>query len=55
MLFFNGPFPPNDPQYGWNGEFDGRPMNAGVYVFSAEVEFVDGRTELLKGEVMLLR
>ncbi len=55
MLYFNGPFPPNDPQYGWNGEFEGRPMNSGVYVFSAEVEFVDGRTELLKGEVMLLR
>jgi gliding motility-associated-like protein len=55
MLFFNGPFPPNDPQYGWNGEFNGRPMNAGVYVYAAEVEYVDGRTELVKGEVMLMR
>ncbi|MBX2928353.1 MAG: gliding motility-associated C-terminal domain-containing protein [Saprospiraceae bacterium] len=55
MLFFNGPFPPNDLQYGWDGEFNGRPMNAGVYVFAAEVEYVDGRIELIKGEVMLMR
>ncbi len=55
LLFSAGPFPPNDPSLGWNGEFDGRPMNAGVYVFFAEVEYLDGRTEVFKGDVALMR
>jgi large repetitive protein len=55
MLFQNGPFPPNDPLYGWDGRFKGRLMNAGVYVYAAEVEFFDGRLETLSGEVTLMR
>jgi gliding motility-associated-like protein len=55
QLFEAGPLQPNQPTLGWDGTFRGSPMGPGVYVFYAEVEFVDGVTELVKGEVLLLR
>lgn len=48
-------FQPNDPVYGWDGSHRGRLLNAGVYVFTAEVEFIDGETVLYKGDVLLVR
>ena len=46
---------PNDPSLGWDGTYRGQAMNAGVYVYYLEVTFVDGRTEVFKGDVALLR
>lgn len=48
-------FQPNDPTYGWDGTHRGELMNGGVYVYMAEIEFVDGVTELFKGDVLLMR
>ncbi|MCB9285731.1 MAG: gliding motility-associated C-terminal domain-containing protein [Lewinellaceae bacterium] len=48
-------FPPNDPTYGWDGTHRGELMNGGVYVYMAEIEFVDGVVELFKGDVLLMR
>jgi gliding motility-associated-like protein len=48
-------FQPNDPTYGWDGLFNGTEMNAAVYVFYAEVEFIDGWVEVIKGDVILMR
>ncbi len=48
-------FNPNDPVYGWDGTHRGRLLNAGIYVFTAEVEFIDGETILYKGDVLLVR
>ncbi len=48
-------FQPNNPAYGWDGSHRGELMNGGVYVYLAEVEFVDGVTELFRGDVLLLR
>jgi len=48
-------FLPNDPAYGWNGTHKGQLMNPGVFVYWAEIEFVDGSTELYKGDVTLMR
>lgn len=39
----------------WDGQFQGQPMPSGVYVYIAEVLFLDGSTEVLGGEVLLLR
>lgn len=55
LLFFNGPFQPNVESYGWDGEFKGKPMNSGVYVYFAEIEFADGQVETFKGDVSLVR
>jgi gliding motility-associated-like protein len=48
-------FFPNDPAFGWDGNHRGEPMNPQVLVWYAEVEFVDGRVEILKGDVTLVR
>lgn len=48
-------FYPNDPGSSWDGKFNGHPMNPGVFVFVAEIEFIDGITEIFKGEVVLLK
>jgi gliding motility-associated-like protein len=55
QLFETGPIPLNQPDLGWDGTFKGEEMNPGVYVFYAEVRFLDGLTEVVKGEVLLMR
>ena len=47
-MYENGPFPPNDPLFGWDGRFKGQKMNAGVFVYFAEVQFIDGRRKFLR-------
>lgn len=48
-------FPTNLESSGWHGDFRGDPMNPGVFVWTAEVEFIDGQVVFLKGDVTLLR
>ena len=48
-------FQPNNPAYGWDGYFRGEPMNPAVFAWFAEIEFIDGRTELFEGDVTLVR
>ena len=54
-IFENNNFQPNQETEGWNGLFGREKMMSGVYVYFAEVEFVDGHRELYKGDVTLLR
>ena len=46
---------PNDPSLGWDGTYRGQAVNSGVYVYYLEVTFVDGRREVIKGDVALVR
>jgi gliding motility-associated-like protein len=46
---------PNYPAYGWDGTFLGNPMNMGVFVYYIKVRYFDGKTEILKGDVTLMR
>lgn len=55
MFFERTNFAPDDSGNRWDGKFQGQPLNAGVYVFMAEIEFVDGITEVFKGDVILLK
>lgn len=55
MIFERTNFQPNDPNYGWGGDWRGQPANTGVYVYLVEITFVDGQTEVFKGDVTLLR
>jgi hypothetical protein len=48
-------FLPNDPAYSWDGRHRGREMNPAVFVWLAEVEFIDGEVVLFKGDVTLVR
>lgn len=54
-LYEAADFAPNDPTYGWDGNFRGEPMNAGIYVYYAEIETITGQQLLLKGELTLMR
>ena len=53
-VFANSNFFPNDPTAGWDCTFRGQPLNAAVFVYFMEVEFIDGETVLFKGDVMLM-
>lgn len=44
-----------DFERGWDGRVNGELMNSGVFVYVAEIVFLDGRTEIVKGDVMLMR
>ncbi len=48
-------FPPNDPAYGWNGKHRDEFLNTAVFIWFAEIEFVDGKVELYEGDVTLFR
>lgn len=48
-------FPPNDLNAGWDGRYRGKPMDPAVFVWFAEVEFIDGNVELFAGDVLLTR
>lgn len=54
-VFEQTKFDPNDEPMGWNGTLDGQPLNPGVFTWKAEIEFIDGRVELLYGDVVLVR
>jgi len=48
-------FQPDDPAAGWDGSHRGELMDASVFVWFAEVEFTDGTSQVLKGDVVLVR
>lgn len=48
-------FSPNDPSYGWNGKFEGKPLNESVFTYILQVEFLDGWQEQYTGSVALIR
>jgi hypothetical protein len=48
-------FLPNNPEYAWNGTVRGQKGQPGVFVWAAEIEFLDGQTELFEGDVTIMR
>ncbi|MDF1864377.1 MAG: hypothetical protein P1U70_06065 [Saprospiraceae bacterium] len=40
---------------GWDGTFKNEEMPAGVYIWHLNVEFVDGRKEMMTGQTTLIR
>lgn len=55
MVFTDTNFQPNDPAHGWNGRLRGQLMTPAVFVYYAEIELIDGRVLLYKGDVTLVR
>ncbi len=45
----------SDGTTGWNGDYKGKPVDAGIYVYTINVAFEDGSSLLLNGDVMVLR
>ena len=48
-------FEPNDPAFGWDGTHRGQLMNPAVFAWFAEIEYLNGRREIFKGDVTLTR
>lgn len=45
----------NNEIAGWNGHVNGKTLDAGVYIYVVEVNFIDGSTEMMTGDVTLVR
>jgi gliding motility-associated-like protein len=55
ILYQASLFLPNDPSFAWDGTSRGQLMNPGVYVYKFNVTYVDGKEEVLTGNVTLIR
>ncbi len=54
LVYASDDVPIDDVSDSWDGYIRGRLGNSGVYVWTAEVELVDGSIELLTGDVTIL-
>ncbi|MFK8008406.1 MAG: PKD domain-containing protein [Saprospiraceae bacterium] len=52
-VFAQEDFQPNDPQFGWDGTLNGKPMNPAVFVWYLEVELINGKKYICQGDVTL--
>ncbi|MBI1225446.1 MAG: T9SS type B sorting domain-containing protein [Bacteroidetes bacterium] len=48
-------FSPNDPDAGWDGLSKNKPADPGTYLYTMNVEFIDGEIILFSGEVNLMK
>jgi gliding motility-associated-like protein len=39
----------------WDGTYKQKPCNSGIYAYQARVEYIDGKTEVLTGNITLIR
>ncbi|MEO7174871.1 MAG: gliding motility-associated C-terminal domain-containing protein, partial [Saprospiraceae bacterium] len=46
LVFESLDFDPNDTTQGWDGTFRGKMINSGIFVYSAEIEYSSGNSEL---------
>jgi gliding motility-associated-like protein len=46
---------PNEPAHGWDGTFRGQPVQPGVYIWEAVVEYPDRERQSFKGNTTLIR
>ena len=54
-LVFDGKnMSPNDPLPGWDGKFNGQKMDTGVFLWEAEIEFIDGELISFNGDLVLI-
>ncbi len=54
-LFDASNFQPNLLNFGWDGTLKGKKLNPSVFIYFAEVEFLDGKIIEYKGDVSLVR
>lgn len=55
LIFSRKDFNPNDEQLGWDGTFNGKILNSAVFVYVIEVEFINGRKKIYKGDITLIQ
>jgi gliding motility-associated-like protein len=47
--------PADNINAGWDGTLNGKPLNPAVFIYVAEVEFLDGSVQVMQGDVLLVR
>lgn len=55
QVFATGAHQPNSPGFGWDGRLNGEMMNPQVFVYFAEIVYADGETDVIKGDITLIR
>ncbi|HJW28071.1 MAG TPA: gliding motility-associated C-terminal domain-containing protein, partial [Saprospiraceae bacterium] len=55
LVFANSKFPPNEPDYGWDGYYHSQLMNPDVFAYRAVVLLLDGSERAYHGDVTLIR
>ncbi len=55
QVFVAEDFLPNDEDRGWDGHIGNKLPNAGIFVYMAKLELVDGTEIIRKGQVLLVR
>ena len=55
QLFFRSDFPPNDPQFGWDGRAGGKQASAATYFWRVEISLKTGKKIHQTGEINLIR
>ena len=48
-------FAPNDASTSWKGDFNGQRLASALFIYWAEVEFIDGYSDVYKGDIALFR
>ncbi|MBW7867282.1 MAG: PKD domain-containing protein [Brumimicrobium sp.] len=48
-------FQTTDINEGWNGSYNGKPLNQGVFVYTLDYTLIDGTTGMKKGNVTLIK
>lgn len=47
--------PPNDPDFGWDGNFEDKPVEQGVYVYVIKIIFDNDQTQIFAGDITVIR
>jgi gliding motility-associated-like protein len=55
MVFQTQNIPLDTPNLGWNGLFNGEPLEGGVFAFMVKILFIDGEEILYTGDITLVR
>ncbi len=55
LMFQADDWPINSDRHGWNGQFRGRDLDPGVYVYSIQLRLVNGEIRTLGGDILLMR
>ncbi len=55
LIYDGRNLPANEESAGWDGTYRGRELSTAVFVFMAEIEFIDGEVITYKGDVAIFR
>ena len=57
LIFDAAPHPPNQTEYGWDGTFNDRSVEQGVYIYFIKVKYTgpEGETEIFAGDITVVR